>query len=156
MKLYLVRHGSAKPASEDPQKSLSDMGKHEIETTAGYAAAHGMNGIHKIFHSGKARAEQTAEILARFVKPEAGVEKSDGLQPLDSPSTWAKRLAENKYNEDIALVGHLPYMANLASLLLCHNPEGGFIEFQAAAIACLEKDDDGKWSLEWAISPGIL
>lgn len=156
MKLYLVRHATAKAESEDPQKSLSDIGKHEIETTAGFAAGHGMNGVHKIFHSGKTRAEQTAGILAKYVKPEAGVEKSDGLQPLDKPSVWAKRLDLNKYDGDIVLVGHLPYMANLASLLLCHNPEGGFIEFQAAAIACLEKDDDGKWALEWVISPGSL
>jgi phosphohistidine phosphatase len=156
MKLYLVRHATPKPKEEDPEKSLSDIGKHEIETTAGFAAGHGMKGVHKIFHSGKTRAQQTAEILAKYVGSENGVEASDGLKPLDSPSTWKKRLESNTYDGDIALVGHLPYMANLASLLLCNDPEGGFIEFQAAAIACLEMDDDGKWSLEWVISPGIL
>jgi phosphohistidine phosphatase len=156
MKLYLVRHATQKPKEEDPEKSLSDMGRQEIETSSSFAAGHGMNGIHKIYHSGKKRAEQTAEILAKHVKPEAGVEATDGLAPLDSPSIWVKRLGSNKYDGDIALVGHLPYMAKLASQLLCDNPEGGFIEFQAAAIACLEKDDEGKWALEWVISPDML
>jgi phosphohistidine phosphatase len=57
--------------------------------------------------------------------------------------------------EPIMLVGHLPHMARLASLLLSGNPNRETVRFRNAAIVCLEKVEDA-WVLVWAISPDIL
>ena len=56
MDIYLVQHGEAKPEAEDPERSLSDKGKKEVESSARHAAAVGIE-VAQILHSGKLRAK---------------------------------------------------------------------------------------------------
>ena len=113
--LYLVQHGEAKREEEDPARPLTDKGKSEVEKIASFIAKTGIH-IERILHSGKLRALQTAEILASHLKPPRGIEQADALDPLADPKIWAERLKDT--NEDIMLVGHLPHLSKLASLLL--------------------------------------
>ena len=53
MLLYLVRHGEAKSAAEDPREGLSDRGRRDAETVASYLSS---IEIRHIFHSVKLRA----------------------------------------------------------------------------------------------------
>ena len=76
---------------------------------------------------------------------------TDNLAPLDDPAAWAKRISE--MNEDIFLVGHLPYLSKLAGLLLCGDKEKMFVDFRMAGIVCLKRSDDGRWVMEWMITP---
>jgi len=152
MKLFLVQHGEAKPQSEDPARSLSEKGRKEVEKVAGAADKLGMK-PDSIFHSGKLRAGETAGIIARVLesaKPEA----VSGLSPNDDVETWAKKIS--LLDEDMALVGHLPFMDRLASLLLCGNERSSVVRFRYGAIVCIERDPEGGWHLEWIIAPDMV
>jgi phosphohistidine phosphatase len=108
----------------------------------------------RIYHSGKTRAMQTAQILADHLNPEKGMSETDSLAPMDDPALWAKRIAG--MSEDIMLVGHLPYLAKLAGLLLCGDKEKMFIDFKMGGIVCLKRFDDSRWAVGWMIVPEIL
>jgi phosphohistidine phosphatase len=120
MLLYLVQHGEAKKEEDDPQRGLTDKGSRDVARTAISAQARGVK-VSIIHHSGKTRALQTAQILADHLKPGKGPSPTDALAPMDDPDVWAGRIAG--MNEDVMLVGHLPYMAKLAGLLLCGDKE---------------------------------
>lgn len=145
MLLYLVQHAEAKKEEEDSERGLTDKGFKDITGTAVYAQKLGLSAS-AIHHSGKKRAIQTAQILADYLKPQKNIAQADGLAPLDDPQVWAKRIAAEK--NDIMLVGHLPHMARLASLLLCGDKEKGIVDFKMAGIVCLKQSGDGGWAVE--------
>jgi len=153
VKLYLVQHGEAKREEEDPARPLTDKGREEARRIARYIAKAGVS-VDKILHSGKLRAAQTAEIMAEALSPRGGVEQADGLDPLADPQIWADRLRTLK--EDLMLVGHLPHLSRLASLLLTGRTDLEPIKFRMAGVVCLERDESGKWSLLWAIRPELV
>lgn len=156
MYLYLVQHAESRSEEEDPARPLSEKGMKDIRKVASHLA--GLNfKIIRILHSKKLRAKQTAEILAEYMHA-SEVMESDGLAPLDDPSSWADRL---KYltasvTENTALVGHLPHLGKLASLLLCGNPEVDIVSFRMGCVVCLKRDEKGDWSLQWMITPDVL
>jgi phosphohistidine phosphatase len=154
MNLYLVQHGEAMPEKEDPQRPLSEKGRRDIKTTASFVSQRGHIRAHIVLHSGKTRALQTAQILAEHANPPDGVKQADGLAPLDDPSIWAGRLSE--ITEDLILVGHLPHLEKLASLLLCGTAEKKMVDFRMAGIVCLGRDETGNWTLQWIIIPDML
>ena len=55
----------------------------------------------------------------------------------------------------VMLVGHLPHLGRLASLLLAGRPEPSVVRFQNDGIVCLAHEEDG-WSLCWAMTPALL
>lgn len=150
MFLYLVQHGEAKREEDDPQRGLTDKGFKDVARTAIYAQGLGL-AVSVIYHSGKTRSMQTAQLLADYLKPGKAPSPADALAPLDDPAVWAGRIAG--MNEDLMLVGHLPYMAKLAGLLLCGDKEKMPIDFKMGGIACLKRFDDGRWAVEWMIVP---
>ncbi len=153
MLLYLVRHGEAKSKEEDPEQGLTEKGIRDVRKVAVFSGAEGLMAGH-IFHSGKTRAMQTAQILAEHIKPREGVSATDGLAPMDGPELWMKRILER--NEDIMLVGHLPYMNRLASGLLCGDKEKGIVDFKAGSLLCLKLSEDARWTVEWMIVPEMV
>ncbi len=152
MFLYLIQHAEAKSEQEDPSRGLSEKGLSDIRKTAGHAAGLSIK-VNQIFHSGKKRAGQTAQILAENLNPDKGIAESDGLAPMDEPEIWAQRLSS--VSEDIMLVGHLPHMGKLAALLICSNENKKAVNFKMAGIVCLKRNEDMSWSLEWTITPQI-
>ena len=79
MRLYLLQHGEALAKEIDPERPLSDRGRADVSRLAALLRARGM-GVGWIAHSGKARARESAEILA----PALGctnVAARDGLAP---------------------------------------------------------------------------
>jgi phosphohistidine phosphatase len=153
MFLYLVQHGEAKKEEDDPQRGLTDRGFKDVARTAIYARKLGLK-VSVIHHSGKTRALQTAQILADYLKPGKGSSPADALAPMDDPAAWAGRIAG--MHEDVMLVGHLPYMAKLAGLLLCGDTEKMFVDFKMGGVVCLKRSDDGRWALEWMIVPEMI
>jgi phosphohistidine phosphatase len=154
MNLYLVQHAEAKPESEDPERRLSERGRADIRKMARFAAEHLGVRVPCILHSGKARARETAELLAEALRPELGVEAADGLDPMADPRVWARRVADKQ--EDAMLVGHLPHLSKLASLLLSGDEDRPVVAFQMAGIVCLRRDEADRWSVGWMVVPGIL
>ena len=157
MRLYLMQHGKARPKEEDPDRSLSDEGRAEVGRVAGFLAKTDVVRSLPILHSGKTRARQTAEGLARAVEG-ARVEEVEGLAPLDDPAVWAGRLdgPADGPAEGVVLVGHLPHLARLTSLLLTGDPDRETVRFSNAGVVCLERGANGGWVLLWSVVPALL
>lgn len=153
MKVYLVRHGDAVSSEVDPERPLSDEGRAQVEKIASFIKPLAIR-VEHIWHSGKARAAQTAEILDGAVAAEKGCSSREGLKPNDSASSVAEEI--DAYDTDLMIVGHLPLMGNLASLLLAGKETAEVTAFDAGAIACLERRNHGPWQINWMIRPEIL
>jgi phosphohistidine phosphatase len=150
--LYLVQHGEAKPEAEDPERPLTDQGVETVRRMASWAAQVGLR-VDQIGHSGKRRAEQTAALLAERLSPAKGVIVVEGLKPNDDVRPVAEALQAE--HGPVMLVGHLPFLSRLASLLVAGNPEGGVIRFQQGGIVCLVQEE-GKWIVNWVMPPELL
>ena len=148
-----MQHGKSKSKEEDPDRSLTDKGRSEVERVAAFLARSGLSKNIPIRHSGKIRARETAEALAGTLEA-ATLEETDGLAPLDDPALWAERLGET--DTGVVLVGHLPHLARLTSLLLASDPERGVVEFSNAGMVCLQRNEDGRWALLWSVVPALL
>jgi len=152
MLVYLVRHGEAFSKLEDPSRPLSRTGDAQINMLAELLTRRFMMMPGYIFSSPKSRAVQTASILGRALARTVTVQESDGLLPMDDPAVWAQRL-ENT-DMDTMLVGHLPHLSCLASLLLMADSGIQILDFTPGTVVCLEKT--GSWRVRWMISPDTL
>jgi phosphohistidine phosphatase len=153
MYAYLVQHGKAKSVEQDPNRGLSDEGRQEVARIAEFLRELRIT-ISLIHHSGKARAEETAHILASTIRCTAGPCHTEGLSPADDPAVTANFL--KVYTDDVLIVGHLPHLERLTALLLTGNPDGRPVQFRNSGVVCLEKDHSDRWSLVWAIVPELL
>ena len=152
MKLYLVRHGEAKPIETDPSRSLTSKGVQDATKVAEFLAKARLT-VNEIYHSGRARASETASIMASHISVQRGIFDTDGLSPNDDPSIWTARIS--RLTEDTMLVGHLPHLEKLASRLLCDDSKSPIINFPNVGVVCLARSHEG-WSVEWMVAPGIL
>jgi phosphohistidine phosphatase len=142
--IYLIQHAESIPEKEDPARPISDEGKAAIEKVAALAARLEIRPDF-IFHSGKLRAKQTAEILGHHLGLTEKLRERQGLGPLDptAPVTpWLKAEAA-KGLTGLAIVGHLPFLDKLASLLITENEGIHVISFQNGAIVTLIPAPDG-------------
>ena len=151
MEVYLVQHGEAAPESADPERALTARGRADVERVARAPARAGL-AVSAVHHSGKLRARQTAEILASFLVPSPGVLETPGLGPNDDPAE-AARLVETA-REPALIVGHLPHLSRLASLLLLRDAEREVVAFRTGALVCLSGDAGG-WRLRFLLTPEI-
>ncbi|MFH1653714.1 MAG: phosphohistidine phosphatase SixA [Pseudomonadota bacterium] len=147
MAIFLVQHGKALSKDVDLQRSLSEEGKQETHKIASILKSQEIT-ISKIYHSGKKRAQETAELFASAVGSD--VEKMDGLSPDDDVAAIAQKLDPSA---NIMIVGHLPFMKRLVSYLIAGNIDKPIIKFQNSGVVCLDKDDDGDWIIRWAVVP---
>jgi phosphohistidine phosphatase len=155
MNVYLVQHANAKSKEEDPDRPLSDVGREDIRCVAGFLDQNADLDVARIYHSGKTRARQTAETIGAFLNPQEGIQAAEGLDPLADPAVWAERLTSE--GSDSMLVGHLPHLSRIASLLLTGDPEAGIVTFQQGGVVCLaSSEEDTVWSLWWMVIPAIL
>jgi phosphohistidine phosphatase len=145
--VYLVRHGEAVSEKQDPQRPLSLSGREEVERVARMAAAKNVQ-VSAIFHSGILRARQTAEILAESLQCTSGVQPLSGLRPQDDPAI-AKAEIEAA-DSAIVLVGHLPHLNRLVTLLLSGDAESPVMEFPPATMVCCS-NDTSKWKISWIL-----
>ena len=153
MFLYLVQHAEAKREEEDPARDLTPKGCIDIEDVAHQLKRLNVQ-VSRIFHSGKTRAKSTASVLARHIRPRAGVSEAPGLASLDDPEIWAGRLAT--MDEDILLVGHLPHLSRLAAILVSGDKERTVINFRWAGVVRLRRMEPGQWAVDWMIVPEII
>ncbi len=152
MRVYLVQHGLAKSESEDATRPLSSQGREDVTRCAGFLSLFEKPKPTTILHSGKLRAQQTAEMFAE-AWGNLSVEKADDLSPNGDPSTWSTHLAS--MSEDVMLIGHLPHIQRLAGLLICSDPDREAVHFRNSGVVCLERRS-GDWSLLWQINPTLF
>ena len=152
MKLYLVQHGLATDASEDVGRPLSAQGREDVTRTAGFLSLFEQPHPQHIVHSGKCRAEQTAQMFSEAWGGVA-VRHAPGLAPNDDPSVWSAHVASMQ--DDVMLVGHLPHLQRLAGLLICADPACAAVRFRHGGVLCLERGESG-WSVLWQINPTLF
>ena len=153
MRIYLIQHGVAISKDVDPDRPLDEQGRKDVEQVAGFAKQGGIR-FERVLHSGKTRAEQTAAILAADLLPAGRPLARTGLAPKDAVEPLA--IETETWTQDTAIVGHLPFLGRLASLLIAGDPDRPTLAFQPGSLACLEKRADGRWELQWMIRPELL
>jgi phosphohistidine phosphatase len=152
MRVFLVQHGKAHTTEQDPERTLSREGLSETQRIAEVAGHYGVQPS-KVLHSGKARARQTAELLAQQLNPPNGLESFPGLSPMDDVALFAKQLPEN---DEWMVVGHLPFVSRLTSYLVVGDADKPIFSFQNSGIVCLEKQPDAEqWLIKWTLMPNI-
>jgi phosphohistidine phosphatase len=58
--------------------------------------------------------------------------------------------------ENVMLVGHLPFMERIASYLITGSIDQAVIKFQNSGIVCLDKDPETQsWVIKWTLMPNI-
>ena len=149
-RLYLVRHGEGEIQREDPERGLTDAGRTDVTRMAAWAAAAGIQ-VDEIRHSGKLRAQQTAEIFAEHLGTQAVA--APGLAPNDDVAAIADAIEQEQ--GVVMLVGHLPFLERLAALLITGNAEGKVLTLEAGALVELTKTDDG-WKATSLMQPRLL
>jgi len=152
MKLYLVQHAKAASKEEDPEQGLTEEGRSEIERTAGFIKPLNLQ-VEYLWHSGKKRAEQTAQILADAVNAKT-LAVHEGLEPNDDVKAIEKDLISSE--GDIMIVGHMPFLSKLASLLLTSLESARMIRFKNSGIVCLNYSDEHQWQFDWTVTPQII
>jgi phosphohistidine phosphatase len=153
MHVYLVQHGAAKNAAEDPNRGLSDAGRQDVERMAEFLAPQRL-GLDRIEHSGKLRARQTAEILAVPLRPPEGTHEVAGLAPNDDVEPIFDRVQRGSKN--LMLVGHLPYLSHLVSRLLGLDLSRAVVRFRTGGVVRLDRDEASQWGVRWVFPPELL
>ena len=130
--LYFMQHGMAVDKAEDAERPLSPEGIHNTTAIAKTLKRNDI-AISEVFHSGKLRALQTADIIADELDIPAN--KHEFLSPNDDA-----RLLAQKLDTDGALyVGHLPQMQKIVDYLITGNEDAQLLRFTNSALVCLEK-----------------
>jgi len=155
MQIYLVQHGESQPEEIDPERRLTENGARAVQRVADFLRTSGGLHVDAIWHSGKARAQQTAELLGPATRAgEGALMQHDGLAPKDAVEPIKRELEQG--NSNVMIVGHLPFLGRLAALLLTGNADNEVVAFQLDCVVNLNRDDAGRWKLEWMIVPKLL
>ena len=158
MDIYLIQHAESKSKEEDPARPLTDEGRRTIEKVGEHLARLGIS-FDRVFHSGKLRAQQTAEILAGSLNINEKIEAHAGLDPLDPVKPIAQWLSEDARQgvKSVAIVGHLPFLEKLASLLITGNETSGVVSFQYAGVVRLAPKAQGQgYTVRWVLTPELI
>jgi phosphohistidine phosphatase len=153
MNLYLVQHGESKSEEEDPERRLTDKGIGEVQKVAKFLSALRLS-VTAVWHSGKPRARQTAELVAEAIGASDCIEQQEGLAPKDKVAPTKKALEQS--SGDVMIVGHLPFLGKLVALLVTDDEGNEIVQFQFGSIVCLEQREGGRWRVAWMIRPALL
>ncbi|MFO8012417.1 MAG: phosphohistidine phosphatase SixA [Phycisphaerae bacterium] len=153
MRLYIVRHADAKSKSEDPERHLSETGLAQARAMADFLRPLGLT-VAAVWHSTKSRAAETAACLAAAVEAADGGVERDDLAPKDPVDPVVR--AVRKADGDVMVVGHLPYVENLASKLLTGDASAMGVRFPAAGVLCLDYEADEGWRVAWMVTPQLV
>jgi phosphohistidine phosphatase len=151
--MYLTQHGLAVPKDIDPDRPLSEQGRQDIRCLAELLEHAGIR-VAQVLHSGKTRAEQTAALLAAPMLPAGRPQARAGLAPNDAVEPLYREIAA--WTGDTLVVGHLPFLGRLASLMLVGDPDRPTLAFEPGSLACLERDAAGHWVLLWMVRPELI
>lgn len=150
--LLLVRHANALDnAPTDALRPLSPKGRKQMSRLAKGLRGKNLVNPQRIWHSGLARAYETALALKEGLDLSAQLIEKDGLSPFDDPAIIAARL--KTIGDDVMVVGHQPHLSGLASLLLTDSDDFHNVVFRKASILCLHRLNTGnqttRWQIEW-------
>lgn len=158
MEIYLSQHAQAKSSKEDPARPISEEGESITRRVAEYLEKVGIK-VDNIYHSGKLRAKQTADILAKSICLTGRAEMKSGLEPSDDVRPiveWLEQHASEEINS-IVIVAHLPFLNKLASLLTSGNENAHIVMFHNSGLVKLVPKPSGRdYSIEWILTPQLV
>ncbi len=152
MKLYLMQHGEAMSKAENPERPLTERGKDDVERVSKFLAQSKVQRL-EIRHSGKRRAEDTANIVAQHLQAQNKVAQINGISPNDEVTPIAETLSGQ--TDPVMIVGHLPFLSRLSSYLLIGATEKTLVQFQMGGVVCLTRQEEN-WTVEWMVVPDIV
>ena len=144
--IILVHHGDAVGPNVDPMRPLSSVGRAATERVASVVAARGVK-PDAIWHSGKLRARQTAEIFWKACNPLSSFTAERGLLPDDPPQWIRDRLSGE--NRTMLIVGHMPYLPRLLGMLIGTRDERA-VSFPLHGCVALEPEGE-QWKETWRL-----
>ncbi|MGB2807314.1 MAG: phosphohistidine phosphatase SixA [Sedimentisphaerales bacterium] len=153
MKLYLVQHAKAASKDVDPQRSLTEEGRRDIQKVAAFVKSLNLS-VDYLWHSTKTRAIQTAEILAEVIKIHKEKIEREGLAPNDNVTAIKDELIATQ--QDTMIVSHMPFVSKLASLLLTGREFADTVAFRQGGIVALNSSEPNQWQIEWMVIPELL
>ena len=151
--IYFAQHGLAVDKSENPDRPLSAEGIRQTQAIADQLENASIP-ISQIFHSGKLRAQQTADIFANTFQTPSTM---PAVTPLDylSPNDDIDKLVTNLNFNNALYIGHLPYLDKLISFLTTVDEAVKMIEFRNSGVVCLGKNNETCF-IRWYITPETL
>ncbi len=153
MDLYLVQHGEATPQEANAARPLTERGRADALRVARAVHAAGV-AVSSIYHSGKLRAQQTAEIIGAELHVAQAPAPLAGLSPNDDPRMVAGALHSLQF--PAMLVGHLPHLTRLCALLVTGDPERPIVRFRMGGIVYLTEDEIEAWRVGWMLTPEVI
>lgn len=153
MKLYLMRHGEYVAENFQQGGALSKKGINDIKLLANFLQPANLH-VSQILHSGKLRAQQTAEIMTTGLICEQTPQIYSQINPQDDVNIFIHSMTHSE--EDILVVGHLPFMGRLVSQLLTGNENKEIIIFYPGTLVCLESSEAPIWTINWVLTPDLF
>ncbi len=148
-RIYLAQHGLALEKNQDPDRPLSTSGINQTKAVAQTLKNSNVT-ISCIFHSGKLRALQTAEIFAEALDI-SSISTITGLEPNAAVTILGSHLENNH----ALYIGHLPHLENFTAYLMAEKTNKPIVRFTNSAVICLEKKQDF-YQLQWSLTPQLL
>ena len=148
MAMYFVQHGLSLSKEINPDRPLSEEGRNEVKLISAHLQKMGIR-VKKIYHSGKTRARETAQIFSDRIGG-GNVYELRGMSPNDDVIEFAETLKE----DNTMYVGHLPHMEKLVSYLVTGDEKTGVVKFVNGGVVSVEKDSAG-YHIEWYLKPSI-
>jgi phosphohistidine phosphatase len=160
MDIFILRHGDANPATKklmsDSKRGLSDSGIKEIENVSELFAKFEIK-FDYIFSSPLMRAKQSTDVISKNQKKSKIVELAD-LKPEGSVEEVCKKIAKQKENSTILIIGHNPFLVNLINYIINSvNSQnltlktGGLVKIKALSL-----EPQLKGELEWLLAPKLI
>ncbi len=158
MRLYLVRHGKAVIGAEQEDRPLSPRGRSDITAMANHLARQGVS-IESCYHSTLSRARQSAEVLRAIVSPSCPLKELPGIEPWGDIKAFTDLAA--RWDEDVMVCGHEPFMGMVAARLLCGDAHAARLEVKTGTVMAFERrlagsDRKPLWALRWMLTPRMV
>jgi phosphohistidine phosphatase len=157
VQVCLVRHGDAAGGGADAERALSPEGEKEIHQLAQALGALAVK-PDAILSSPLLRARQTAVILQRALSPEILLKSDELLVPGASTEQMIHRLREMPSDATVFLIGHLPHLGELLTLLVWGQPERE-VPISKGGACCIEFEGaprTGAGRLRWLLTNRII
>jgi phosphohistidine phosphatase len=148
-----MRHGEAARSESDQPTSLTPQGRSDVGRMAHHLADRRIT-ADILWHSPKTRAIQTGEILLKsLATPRTIVQEKEDLSPNGDFQNIFRELIAQKANH-LFIIGHLPSLGDLASLILEGVEHSSPLIFAPAGMTVLERN--GQWKWLWDLNPVSL
>jgi len=151
--IYLVQHAEAMPKDQNPDRPLTERGDADVRHLGAFLRQGGVP-VEAIYHSGKLRAQQTADILSEHLTPGLAPEELDGLGATDPVAPVAERIGH--WDRNIMLVSHLPLVGLIAGELVAGAEDRPPVAFHPGSAVALENNAEEGWQVAWMIRPELL